>query len=87
MFCNLVPPTKAHKDTKDVKWCVVFYCGPFEQTFLHLYYQNIYIYCVPGDVVMLQSRHIYHKADVSTANKISIILTTHTNLVNRLCVE
>lgn len=83
MFCNILPPKAAHRDNKDVKWCFVFYCGDFTETYLHLYYQNIYVHCKIGDLIILNSKQIWHKADTETANKVSVILTTHKAVVNR----
>jgi len=83
MFCNIMAPKEAHKDSKDVKWCFVFYCGDFDSTYLHLYYQNVYLHCKVGDVIILNSKEIWHKVDINTKNKVSVILTTHEGVVKR----
>jgi hypothetical protein len=86
IFINLTPPPLAHIDCKDVGNSFVFYLGDFESTYLHLYYLNVFIHCKVGDLIMLASKHTYHKADTSlptTVQRYSVIVTNHNGLIKR----
>jgi hypothetical protein len=84
LFCNLVPPKNAHVDTKDVKWCGVFYFGDFDTTKFYLHSLRMTLTCSMGDFVFLQSRCINHQADRSVAKKMSMVVTAHTGVINKV---
>lgn len=87
--CNLLPPNNVHRDCKDFKWCFLFLFGNFVQSGLYLYYLNLYVTMRPGDLLMLQSNKIWHKADSNVTKgytRYSGILTTHNGLLQR-CIS
>jgi hypothetical protein len=84
--CNTIPPNNIHRDCKDYKWCFVFLFGNFEESGIYLYYLNLYIKLKPGDLFILNSHEIWHKADTGiqkNQTRFSGILTTHNGLLQR----
>jgi hypothetical protein len=83
--CNLKPPPKVHRDSKDFKWCFIFLFGDFVKSGTYLYYLNLYVNLQLGDILMLKSYKIWHNADTDFQglSRYSGILTTHNGLLQR----
>ena len=80
---NIKPPTKVHRDCKDYRWCLIFLYGKHCNG-LYLHYLNTYIVLQLGDVLMLDSKRIWHQADKSNmVDRYSGIVTTHAGLCKR----
>jgi hypothetical protein len=85
-ICNLIAPSDIHRDCKDYKWCFLFLFGNFEESGIYLYYLNLYVKLQPGDLFILNSHDIWHKADTyvqKNNTRFSGILTTHNGLLQR----
>jgi len=85
-YANLVSPNNIHRDKKDAKWCFIFPFGSCTRTGLHLPYCNAYITMNVTDLIMLNSRNIWHAAEQYTPprkTRFSGILTAHSGLINK----
>jgi hypothetical protein len=85
-ICNLIPPVDIHRDCKDYRWCFLFLFGSFVESGIYLYHLNLYVKLRPGDLFILNSNEIWHKADTyiqSNHTRFSGVLTTHNGLLQR----
>jgi len=80
---NITPVKKEHKDKFDHNLCVVVPTSEFEGGLVHFPYLNISFVVQKGDMLVFDSRHLWHGVTTSTDERRSIVLTTHSPTLKR----
>jgi len=80
LVCNISQIKKVHRDWNDHNLCVVIPTSDFEGGELFFPYMNIKIQARKGDMIIFDSRAIWHGVLESFGQRRSIVLTTHNSL-------
>jgi len=80
---NVTPVQKEHKDKFDYNLCAVIPTSDFEGGEIFFRYLNLSFVVKKGDMLVFDSRHLWHGVTASSNSRRSLVLTSHSPTINR----